>query len=221
MNGFNSMFRHVMLERLYALPELSAVWRIADFCYGAPSALHLFGREGLVASFSSQRGSRQGCVLGTLLFCLGLQPVLEEASHGLEALTVSAYIDDIAAVGPQSRHPPSLIGLKPFALLLVSLSRFPSPRSYGHPMPLLRRLFVPGLLSIPSRFSVALRLCLAQWWVLTRILASSLPLSAWRRWRGYSRPWYILCLLLRQVSFSFASALSRSSTLFVARCLLG
>ena len=67
-NGFNSMFRHTMLERLYALPQLSAVWRIADLCYGVPSPLHLFGREEQVASFTSQRGSRQGCVLGTLLF---------------------------------------------------------------------------------------------------------------------------------------------------------
>ena len=46
------------------------------------------------------RGSRQGCVLGTLLFCLGLQPILEEASRGLDDLTVSAYIDDLAVTGP-------------------------------------------------------------------------------------------------------------------------
>ena len=94
------MFRHVMLERLYALPELSSLWRIADLCYGIPSPLHLFDREGLVQSFTSQRGSRQGCSLGTLLFCLGLQPILEEASDGLSDLTISAYIDDVAVVGP-------------------------------------------------------------------------------------------------------------------------
>jgi len=100
VNGFNSMFRHCMLERLYALPELSSVWRIADLCYGIPSPLHLFDREGLAESFSSQRGSRQGCNLGTLLFCLGLQPILEGASEGLGDLSVSAYVDDIAVVGP-------------------------------------------------------------------------------------------------------------------------
>jgi len=100
VNGFNSMFRHAMLERLYALPELAAVWRIADLCYGVPSPLHLFDRDGPVASFTSQRGSRQGCVLGTLLFCLGLQPILEEASGDLDKLTVSAYIDDLAVTGP-------------------------------------------------------------------------------------------------------------------------
>ena len=99
-NGFNSMFRHVMLERLYALPELSPLWRIADLGYGVPSPLHLFNRDELVASLTSQRGSRQGCVLGTLLFCLGLQPILEDAARGLPDLNVSAYIDDIAAVGP-------------------------------------------------------------------------------------------------------------------------
>ena len=89
-----------MLSRLYALPELSPLWRLADLCYGMPSPLHLFDREGQVASFTSQRGSRQGCVLGTLLFCLGLQPALEQASCDLPDLTVSAYIDDIAVVGP-------------------------------------------------------------------------------------------------------------------------
>ena len=89
-----------MLEPFYSLPELAPLWRIADLCYGIPSPLHLFGRDGLVASLTSQRGSRQGCNLGTLLFCLGLQPILEEAARGLDNLTVSAYIDDIAAVGP-------------------------------------------------------------------------------------------------------------------------
>ena len=89
-----------MLKRLYALPELATLWRIADLCYGIPSPLQLFGRDDLVATLTSQRGSRQGCNLGSLLFCLGLQPILEEASQGLHDLTVSAYIDDIAAVGP-------------------------------------------------------------------------------------------------------------------------
>ena len=100
VNGFNRMIRHVMMERLYALPELSSLWRIADLCYGVPSSLYLFDRQGLAESFTSQRGSRQGCVLGTLLFCLGLQPILESASDGLSDLTISAYIDDVAVVGP-------------------------------------------------------------------------------------------------------------------------
>ena len=58
---------------------------------------------------------------------LGLQPVLEEASQGLDNLNVSAYIDDIAATGPLSRSlsSPSALALAP--LLLAFLSLFPSP----------------------------------------------------------------------------------------------
>jgi hypothetical protein len=115
-----------MLERLYALPELSSLWRIADLCYGIPSPLHLFGRDGLVASLTSERGSRQGCVLGTLLFCLGLQPILEDASRDLDALTVSAYVDDIAAVGPLEQVSvffERLSSLSPSLGLSLSLSK--------------------------------------------------------------------------------------------------
>ena len=89
-----------MLERLYALTELSPRRRIANLLYAIPSPLHLCDHEDLVESFTSERGSQQGCVLGTLLFCLGLQPILEQASDGLSDLTVSAYIDDLAVVGP-------------------------------------------------------------------------------------------------------------------------
>ena len=39
VNGFNSMFRHVMLQRLYAQSGMDVLWRLADFCYGAPSQL--------------------------------------------------------------------------------------------------------------------------------------------------------------------------------------
>jgi hypothetical protein len=126
VNGFNSMFRHIMLGRLYALPELSALWRIADLCYGVPSPLYLFDRDGLVESFVSQRGSRQGCVLGTLLFCLGLQPILEKASAGLHDLTVSAYIDDVAVVGPLDQAAiffERLNALSPDLGLTLSLSK--------------------------------------------------------------------------------------------------
>ena len=136
VNGFNSMFRHVMLERLYALPELSSLWRIADLLYGIPSSLHLFGREGLVKTFTSERGSRQGCVLGTLLFCLGLQPILERALDGLNGINVSAYIDDIAIVGP----------LEEVAEFYAS--QFPPAWPWAHHLP--PQVFAPMGLGIAS-----------------------------------------------------------------------
>src|SRR6185437_2645636 len=92
VNGFNSMFRHVMLQQLYAQPGLAVLWRLTDFCSGASSALFLFDRGNLVSSFESQRGARQGCVLGSLLFCLGLQAALLEATHDLPEVTLKAYV---------------------------------------------------------------------------------------------------------------------------------
>ena len=100
VNGFNSMFRQVMLQRLYAQPGLAVLWRLSDFCYGAPSSLHFFDRGDRVATFESQRGARQGCVLGSLLFCLGLQPALAEATQDLPDVTLKAYVDDVSAAGP-------------------------------------------------------------------------------------------------------------------------
>ncbi len=103
VNGFNSMFRHVMLQRLYAQPGMAVLWRLADFCYGASSPLLLFDRGALVESYDSQRGARQGCVLGGLLFCLGLQPALAEASRDLPDITLAAFVDDVSIVGPSIR----------------------------------------------------------------------------------------------------------------------
>ena len=50
-------------------------------------------------SIVSAEGSRQGCVLGSLLFCLGLQPVLERAILDLK-VTILAIVDDITLIGP-------------------------------------------------------------------------------------------------------------------------
>ena len=146
VNGFNSMFRHTMLERLYDLPELSDLWRLADFCYGAPSPLHLYSREGLAATLISQRGARQGCVLGTLLFCLGLQPALLEASRGLTELSVSAYVDDVVAVGPVDQAATffdRLSSLSPDLGLSLSLSKS------SLLWPLLRHRLTPSAIGPP------------------------------------------------------------------------
>src|SRR5690606_34081282 len=98
-NGFNSLERSEMLNALYSIEALSPLWRLADWCYGTPS--HLFIRSGdSFTSILSARGSRQGCVLGSLLFCLGIQPILKQAVEGLDNLSIIAVIDDITLVGP-------------------------------------------------------------------------------------------------------------------------
>jgi hypothetical protein len=58
VNGFNSMFRHIMLGRLYALPELSALWRIADLCH----SISLIVMAWLKASSHSAGPGRDVCL---------------------------------------------------------------------------------------------------------------------------------------------------------------
>ena len=85
-----------MLRRLDDIPELASVWRMASWCYSAPSDLHVFRFNEIVA----QRESRQGCVLGCLLFCIAIQPLLTTAVGGLQNTSLAAYVDDLSLAGP-------------------------------------------------------------------------------------------------------------------------
>jgi len=219
-NGFNSMYRHLMLKRLYALPELSLLWRIADLCYGIPSPLHLFGREDLVATLTSERGSRQGCVLGTLLFCLGLQPILEEASRGLDNLSVSAYVDDIAAVGPLEQASVFFERLSALSPTLASCSRCPSLLCSGLPGRPSLTAFSAGQMSISFLSCEERCLSLDPWLALIRTFGS-LPPSGCDPWSPFSMLYGIHDSPPTQISFCYVSAPCPSSISLVVLCLHG
>jgi len=160
VNGFNSMFRHVMLRQLYDQPGLAVLWRLSDFCYGDASRLHFFDRSELVSSFESQRGARQGCVLGSLLFCLGLQPALLDATRDLPDIALRAYVDDLSVAGPIDQIAQVLARLRDSLLLSVSRPLIPNPLYFGPspptllPPPSLRLLLLPA-----CRFFVEWPLC--------------------------------------------------------------
>jgi hypothetical protein len=102
-NAFNSADRDRMLEMLYGQPQLAPLFGIAHFGYGhGPSQLGVLDDDGQLRRISSEEGSRQGCVLGTLLFCLGLHPSLVSATDGLQ-LTAGAFADDFTAIGAWQR----------------------------------------------------------------------------------------------------------------------
>ena len=209
VNGFNSMFRHTMLARLYDLPELSDLWRLADFCYGAPSPLHLFGREGPVTTLISQRGARQGCVLGTLLFCLGLQPALEAAARGLTKLSVSAYVDDVVAVGPIDQAATFFDRLSSLSLRTwASRFPYPSPLCCGpRPSPRLAPS-APGPPPTPFPFSSAQRLFWALLLALIPRAGSGSLLSVFAHTSPSSRLFVIPSSPLKPPSSSYGSVLS-------------
>src|SRR5918995_3404919 len=90
-NAFNSLYRDRMLAALdELLPELTPYCRLA---YAESSDLR-FGRY----TIASQVGPQQGDPLGPLLFCLPLQPILQELSSPL----VLGYLDDLTLGGGAS-----------------------------------------------------------------------------------------------------------------------
>ena len=48
-------------------------------------------------------GSRQGCVAGSLAFCLALQPILQTIAHEYPDLLILSYCDDMYIIGTPER----------------------------------------------------------------------------------------------------------------------
>jgi len=95
-NAFNACDRARVLRELYATPQLSPMYRMADFGYAAPSELLLQRCEG--HSIPSSNGVRQGDPLSAVLFCLYMRPILAQVSQHA-AVQVYAFFDDINVVG--------------------------------------------------------------------------------------------------------------------------
>jgi hypothetical protein len=95
-NAFNSCDRARVLRELYEQPTLSAMWRIADFGYSAPSQLLLQRCEG--QHLLSSNGVRQGDALSAILFCLYLRDMLTQVGTQAE-VEVQGFFDDINISG--------------------------------------------------------------------------------------------------------------------------
>jgi hypothetical protein len=95
-NAFNACDRARVLRELYATPQLSPMFRIADFAYAVPSELLLQRCEG--QSISSDNGVRQGDPLSAVLFCLYMRPILAQVSAQVD-VQLYGFFDDINVVG--------------------------------------------------------------------------------------------------------------------------
>jgi hypothetical protein len=117
-NAFNCCDRARLLDRLYHTPELSAIYRIAEFAYSAPSTLLLERGDG--DSIQSTNGVRQGDPLSTLLFCLYMKDVYSSVAAGAN-VSLYAFVDDLHVVGKPTEVMKALAALET-ALPAVSLT---------------------------------------------------------------------------------------------------
>jgi hypothetical protein len=98
-NAFNSCNRAEVLRACFDVPQLRPAWRVLDFSYRAPTALHVFARDGTLAdSFSSCEGVRQGDPLAPAAFAVTVHAIFSDSVVG--AAKCFAVLDDLSFVGP-------------------------------------------------------------------------------------------------------------------------
>lgn len=99
-NAFNSFTRQAFWPEISEhFPNLA---HLVNFMYGVPSAQIFFDpAAGAFCSVPSSVGSRQGCVLGSFLYCLALHPILKEVANRFgDQVVVMSYADDATFTGP-------------------------------------------------------------------------------------------------------------------------
>ena len=97
-NAFNSWCRSRLWEPLRK--NFPSLFAFAKLLYGQASDI-IFHEDGQgLASIINSVGSRQGCSLGSLLYCLAIHPLLLQLQGEFPDLLILAYCDDVHIVGP-------------------------------------------------------------------------------------------------------------------------
>jgi hypothetical protein len=112
-NAFNTISRRAVAEELRKRAWASPTLPLFDLLYCDASSLVWRGGE-----ISSTEGVRQGCVLGPLLFCVGIAEALRKIRLQFPAVGVFAFMDDISLV---SSDPSALNGA--YALLAAEAAK--------------------------------------------------------------------------------------------------
>ena len=96
-NAFNSYDRSVMwaIARTH-FPHLECLLRLM---YGASAPIFV-PTDSTPAIISNEIGSRQGCSWGSFLYCLALEPVLNQLQQEFPSCFIVAYCDDVQIIGP-------------------------------------------------------------------------------------------------------------------------
>ena len=100
-NAFNSVSRHAMWSTIdQHFPTLSHILR---FSYGIPTQVIFAEPNSLPTTIDSTVGSRQGCVFGSLSYCLALHPLLLQLASEYPDLLIISYVDDLHILGDPTR----------------------------------------------------------------------------------------------------------------------
>jgi hypothetical protein len=97
-NAYGTISRRAMLQALYKHSKLRSLWHIAHWSLTAPAVRYLRMDDGSIKFFWQEEGGAQGSVIMPALFAVALQPLLIEATRGLNLTTVG-ILDDIASGG--------------------------------------------------------------------------------------------------------------------------
>jgi len=138
-NAFNACDRARVLRELYRTPQLSSLYRLADFAYSAPSELLLERGDG--RAIRSQNGVRQGDPLSALLFCVYMRDVLTQTAARAD-VQLYGFFDDLHVLGRPSEVLKAFDALRAELLPAVSLSCNTAKSHFAyfhdHAAPLLR-----------------------------------------------------------------------------------
>jgi len=123
INAFNTLLRLVIFLVVRSLPEMDPAKRLIEWAYRQPSLLLAMSNGQVAMQIWSEEGSRQGCPLGSLLFCCGIHPTLLRIQSAHPEVTITAFIDDLNASSKLKLLPPVCTDVKQdFAEIGLQLS---------------------------------------------------------------------------------------------------
>ena len=100
-NAFNSWCRSQMWDTLTThFPSLVSLVKLM---YGSPSSILFFEPGSGLTEVLNSVGCKQGCSLGSFLFCLAIHPILTQLQTEFPDLLIIAYCDDVHIVGDPAR----------------------------------------------------------------------------------------------------------------------
>jgi hypothetical protein len=99
-NAYNSLERAAMLTSVFSDSRLAHTWKVFAFSYSSSSKLLLRDHGHIIDTVLSERGVKQGCVLGPLGFAHTVLPSYKAALADQAQVTARAIMDDLSISGP-------------------------------------------------------------------------------------------------------------------------